>query len=299
MTALRTAHTHAAPTHPGRRTGRAQRSLAVGAAVLAIPYFALKVVWLSGSRIGIQDADFGRSVVMHVLNGATLGLDLAVFALAFVFYRGVRPPTPLVTAPMWIGYGLLGQILLLIVPSALLQPAPSEGAAPEPIAGWVYAVVYTGFCGIGLCLLPAFALYARNRWGQDWSRPLKSLAKRPVPRVTTGLTAIVVLALTGYGATRGELLDGIGWLTDAALGALAVLALLALARGMTGLPRWTALLAMFAGSGAWVAWGVYSLVLELVPNDLTSGPSSAAPVILNAAKVVAGLALARMIRRRA
>ncbi|NNG40341.1 hypothetical protein HJ588_13810 [Flexivirga sp. ID2601S] len=284
---------------PTRSAGRAQRILAIGAALLALPYFMLKVVWLSGSRIGIQDPDFGRSAVMHALNGATLGLDLAVLGLATVFYRNARPRSLLVVPPMWIGYGLLGQILLLIVPATLLQPTTSASAGPDAIAGWVYAVVYTGFCGIGLCLLPAFALYARDRWGRDWSRPLKSVAPQPVPAFTTSVAVLVALALAGYGLTRGDLRDGVPWLTDAGLGALAVLALLALSRGMTALPRWSALLVLFAGSGAWVAWGVYGLVLELVPNDLTSGPSSAAPVILNAAKVAGGLALARTIRRHA
>jgi len=147
---------------------RRRRKLAIGAVLMTLPYSALKLAWILGSRLGLRDDSFGTSTTMHVLNTATLGLDLVALTLAVIFFVGARAPKWLILPTMWVGYGLLGQIVVVIAPSVAIQllhgPSGGEAAAP-PIAGWVYAAVYTGFSGLGICLLPAFAIHAWQRWG--------------------------------------------------------------------------------------------------------------------------------------
>ncbi|MFX4778103.1 hypothetical protein ABTB39_19705, partial [Acinetobacter baumannii] len=80
-----------------------------------LPYIALKVAWRSGSRIGLEDPDFGTSTTMQVANALTMGMDVVAvaMALAFVTAWGRRLPPWLVLGPMWVGTGLLAPILVI------------------------------------------------------------------------------------------------------------------------------------------------------------------------------------------
>ncbi|RYJ02117.1 MAG: hypothetical protein EON52_20210, partial [Actinomycetales bacterium] len=109
-----------------------------------LPYLVLKVLWLSGSRVGLLDPEFGRSTTMHVANAATFAMDAVavLLAVAFASRLAERVPTAALLAPMWIGTGLLAPILV-IVPLQLLVGVPeTSGSGSEAIAGWVYALVY-------------------------------------------------------------------------------------------------------------------------------------------------------------
>ena len=279
------------------RTDRVRRMLAAFALAMTLPYVALKIAWLGGSRIGLQDASFGTGLGMHVLNAATLALDVVAAFLAVVFFTGRRPPAVVVTAPMWVGYGLLGQILLLIGPSIALQSTSSTSGHAEPIASWVYAAVYAGFCGIGLGLLPAFALYARDRWGTTWSVPIGMLPggrRAPMTRVAVGTVSLVLLAVAAGAESLRAALDPAA---DAVLGGCALLAMTAVATGRPGhrLPAWVPLLVLWFCSGAWAAWGSYEVVLAVIPNDLTSGGIQPVSVLTSIAKVACAVLLVRSL----
>lgn len=264
--------------------------------VATIPYSALKVAWLSGSRIGLSDPDFGTGVIMHVGNALTLGLDLVALGLAAIFFTGARAPRWLLLPTMWVGYGLLGQIVMMIGPSVgvqLIFGRPTDDGGASPIAGWVYGVVYAGFSGLGLCLLPAFGIYAWQRWGHGngWGERLSGIQRRlPVA------PAIAVAAVTVMSAARAASSDsGVeasSWVTDALIGCVALLTLLAVRRGRPArLRRAVPLAIVWTASGAWAAWGCFGVVMGTVPNDLVADPLPALDICLYLAKIVAGASL--------
>lgn len=249
---------------PLPRVGPVRRSLAVFAALMTLPYLVLKIAWLSGSRVGLQDPEFGTGTAMLVLNSLTLGLDVVALVLAGVFFfrRGIRAPLWLVLPPMWIGAGLLGHILVTMPANLVWQfvtPAqPTSGELP-PIADWVYAAVYAGFTGLGIGLLGAFAVYAWQRWGH-----LPFTPTGPRARVALrGATALVVVA----GVAHAVLSDvpQLNRVIDLVMAGVVAASLLALTRPGAG--RGTVAVA-FAGTGALTAWGTYLAVILLVPNEL-------------------------------
>ena len=258
-----------APTVDLPRVGPVRRSLAAFAALMTLPYLVLKIAWLSGSRVGLQDPEFGHSTAMLVLNSLTMGLDVVALILAGVFFfrRGIRAPLWLVLPPMWIGAGLLGQILLTM-PVNLIWAAvsPAQPTADElpPIADWVYAMVYAGFSGLGIGLLGAFAIYAWQRWGQH---PIP----RPGPRSRAVLRGAAALAaVSGLAQLVLADLPLLNRIIDLVIAGILAVVLLAL--GRPGAGRGTAVVA-FAGTGALTAWGTYLTVILLIPNDLV-GQSS-------------------------
>lgn len=275
--------------------------LALGAIAATLPYSALKIAWLAGSRIGLSGSSFGTSTTMHVLNAVTLGLDVVAFALAVTFFRRARAPRWFVLPTMWVGYGLLGQILAIIGPSVFVQVlsgSADSGGSSEPIAGWVYLCVYAGFSGLGLCLLPAFAIYAWQRWGAaaGWGERLKTVRAQQIPVTPTALVVFVVLSscLRAAFSNSGE--EAVGWAVAAVVGLVALAGVLASYTGWPGgVRRVVPLLAVWTASGAMAAWGVYQVVLETVPNDLVTETVSGVDVALAAVKVVAGMAVALVV----
>lgn len=300
---------HPTPT-PGdlRRTAhtawdRRRRRLAAGAAVTTLPYCALKIAWLSGSRIGLDDPSFGTSTTMHLLNLGTLGLDLVALALALVIVTGSRAPMWFVLPTMWVGYGLLGQILLIIGPSVIVQVfrgSSSDRSAP-PIDGWVYASVYTGFGGLGLFLLPAFAIHAWQLWGDQngWGERLSGI-RRELPRMPAVFASGVVAALTVRAACADSPAVAASWGIDALIGLVALVAMRMFRTGRPSrLPRAVPLAVTWTASGAWAAWGVYHLVLATIPNDLVADPVASLDIALFATKSLAGMALVCAVPRLA
>lgn len=253
-----------------------------------LPYLILKVLWLSGSRVGLLDPEFGRSVTMHVANAATFAMDAVavVLAVAFASRLADRIPTPALLAPLWVGTGLLAPIVVIVPLQLLLGVPQTSGSGSEAIAGWVYALVYAGFLWQGVFLLLAFGLFARARWG--------SVARTPVPRAPWSLSSTVACILL---VTAAVLLVAdaaahapIAWpnlLGDAAAPLVAVLGLMLLHRGAG--PRWRPVVATWVGSGATFAWGLYQLVLVTVPNDLVTGETGVLDVATQVVRVAAGL----------
>lgn len=248
--------------------GPAQRALAVVAALMCLPYLWLKIAWLSGSRIGLNDPDFGTGAGLYVLNVLTGMLDVVALALALVFFtrRGARAPAWLVLPPMWIGAGLLGQVLLALpyalVQQALTSPALGNAEVP-PIAGWVFGMVYGGFAGMGIGLLGAFAIYAWRRWGHRPVPPGTVLSRRALIAASAFAAGAGLAHLAGSDHPLGNRL------LDLTLAVVAAAALLVLARPRVSAGAFrVAVVVAFAGTGALAAWGTYHGVITLVPNEL-------------------------------
>lgn len=256
--------TTTAPTVPAAR-----RALAGLAATATLPYLVLKLAWLAGTPVGLRDPDLATSPAMLWLNGLTMVLDVVALALAVVFMtrRGLRAPAWLVLPPMWIGAGLLGQILLALplslVARAVAPSQPPTTAGPPPVAGWVYGMVYTGFAVLGIGLLGAFALYARQRWGGRVT-PAPTPGSRTALRAGAGLLAVAAVAhLVLSDVPLGSRV------LDLVVGAAGVAALLALARPQVrGRAALAAAVLAFVATGAAAGWGTYLGVITAVPNAL-------------------------------
>lgn len=248
--------------------GPARRVLAGFAALTTLPYFALKVSWLVGMRTGLNDPEFGHSGAMFWLNFLTMMLDVVALVLAVIFLtrRGLRAPAWLVLPPMWIGAGLLGQILLAL-PLAMIVDSVSPSHPPTdeipPLDEWVYSLVYAGFAGLGIGLLGAFAIYARQRWGGRSLPPVTPRARRSL-RAAAGLIAVagIVHAVVSAVPVDARLLDLV-------VAGVTATALLALTRPtLRGRLATATVIVAFMGTGAVVAWGTYLGVITAVPNEL-------------------------------
>lgn len=284
--------------------GPARRGLALLAVLATLPYLTLKLHWLTGGRAGLGDPAFGQSTVMYVLNGLTMLLDVVALVLAVVFLtrRGLRAPAWLVLPPMWVGAGLLGQILVALPVSAILNAvstpsAPTTGE-PPPIAEWVFTMVYAGFGLLGVGLLGSFAIYAWQRWGgRPLGAPTAGQSGTLVAAAGLVLVAAVVHLLLSEVPLSSRLLDLVVALT-AAISLTALASPAVRSRGAL-----VAVVIAFVGTGAMAAWGTYLGVIVLVPNDLVGQDAVDWPTVAaSALRLVAGAlgvgALAARISRR-
>ena len=153
--------------HPLRR---AALSLAVAAIV---PYVALKLMWLSGSTVGLTEAasaeemDDARFVAGNLI---TIGLMLVAIAFLVALTRpsARRVPAWLVLLLGAGATGLLAPILLGLPVGVGVQLAADghvEQADDGGMAGWVFAVVYSGFGLLAVAMAVLVAAYAVDRWG--------------------------------------------------------------------------------------------------------------------------------------
>jgi hypothetical protein len=259
----------------------AQRVFAVLAIVATLPYIVLKIMWLAGSRVGLNDPDFGTDLTMRVLNALTGALDVVALALAVTFLtrRGFRAPAILVLPPMWAGAGLLGTILVTLpvqlVIGAFSSPAAPTGAIP-PIADWVFTMVYGGFTLLGIGLLGAFGVYAWQRWGRS-PVPAPTRDGRTALALAAGLVVLAaVLQIVRSDRRPGELVG------DGLIVLAAVAALLALVRPRGARADVVAVVVAFVTTGSLAAWGVYTAVILGVPNPLVADASTDGALVLTA-----------------
>ncbi|GMA18636.1 hypothetical protein MM440_11405 [Arsenicicoccus piscis] len=286
---------------------RTRKLLAALGVAATVPYLTLKLAWLLGSRVGLLDPEFGTRTSMVVANTLTAGLELAaaVLAVAFVARWGRRLPAWLVLLPMCLGTGFLAEILV-IVPLQLLiggaGGAAARSAGPQPIADWVFVMVYGCFCVLGVALLAGFACYAWERWGPVLGARLGAVPPAPAtgrrPALLVAALLVVVTAVeTAIGWDPAMAANLIG---RAALTLLGALALVALAeRRPRGLRVLLPVAAAWAAGGAMVAWGAYEAILLTVPNDLAPAPASAWDVLPSVVRLVLGLAVVRTVLSQA
>ncbi|MEU6719985.1 hypothetical protein ABZ897_51745 [Nonomuraea sp. NPDC046802] len=264
-------------TEQAKGIGRVTAALVAIAAML--PYLTLKVLWLTGSSIGVTDPGLMRESTMVGLNAMTFGMDAValVLALAFSMRWGLRLPAWLVLLPLWVGTGLL-VVVAVTAPLALLVGGPAVFAGGGPIQPWVYMVVYGGFVGQAAGLTTAFVLYARARWPRVLTRPFTGPRRSFHDVVAWG--ALAVAAPVGgtwlvwaVGAPSTQAIQGVlrGLL---AIGGAA--ALVALVRRRGGARTFAV---AWLGSGSLFANGLYSTIVRLVGGPLAGGPTGAEDLV--------------------
>jgi hypothetical protein len=265
-----------------------------GSIASALPYLALKIVWLTGGTLGAWDSSVMRDRSMIALNAVTAGMDLIAIGLALAFTHrwGLCMPAWLLLPPMWVASGLLATFVVG-VPIFLIDAFLSAGlprVTRGPVQAWVYLVVYTEFIGLGIGLMAAFFLYARRRWAavlEPSARALQYGALHGVQKVlanamaaAASVLAIVCLAWA-FGATVGlpagvaarrtiisALMNGI----DAVLmlGAAAGI-LMMVHRVGARVPFWVQVATTWLGAGSMFGWGGWRLINVLGATALMRG----------------------------
>ncbi|MFJ9691699.1 hypothetical protein [Kitasatospora sp. NPDC101183] len=184
-----------------------ERSVRAGAAWTAVaatlPYLTLKLLWLAGFAVGVDDA--AQLDKLWIPNLLSFGMDAVAFALALAFVRpwGWKVPAGLVAFPMWVATGLLGTILIGLPVSLAFDLVLGPETAPQTPSGvagfsdWVMPLVYGGFSVQGLALITAFLLYARRRWAGLLSERIGDLPDSPTLTVQRSLACVAALVAAG------------------------------------------------------------------------------------------------------
>ncbi len=276
---------------------RARRLVCWATAAGMLPYFALKISWLSGSTVGIADRTLAESSTLYALNMITLGMDLLALltALALTYRWGLRLPVWLLGFPMWVATGFLGTITLATPLGFLATALGGTRLAPrtgELLHPWVYGMVYTAFTAQGLGLAIAFVLHLRARWPRLFTGRVRDLATgpstvvQPVLAAALGAIAVGVAGLDLYwacGGTGGLPAEAVAGRTATGQTVVAVFGLFALtaAAGVAVLVRRRSrarlalpLAAAWLGSGSLFSWGLWDAVaqaLQPFQHDPTNG----------------------------
>lgn len=269
----------------------------------ALPYLALKVVWLSGGGLGVADRAMMRESTMVALNAATAGMDVVGILLALVFAHGWgRVPAWLLLPPIWVATGLLSRFVVG-VPIAGVLSALDTDAGPTvtsgPVDGWVYVLVYIEFAGMGLGLIVSFFLYARMRWAgvfQATTHGPQRGASRHVQAVlanvtAAGATGLGVLYLAwAFGATVGlsQAVAARRTLVGSIINGLDAVLMMAGAAGVLTmahrigrkLPPWLPLSMAWIGSASLFGWGLWQTINVVGETALMRGTESRALVNL-------------------
>jgi hypothetical protein len=264
------------------------RVAAYGAIVCALPYLALKCVWLAGGTLGVADIDLMRDSTMFVLNAITAAMDVVgiMLALAFAHPWGMRISSLLLLPPIWVATGLLTRFVAG-VPLFLALSAVSSGSVPRnvggPVQDWVYLLVYTGFAGLGIGLTCAFALYAMRRWPAVFERRGRVAFSVPPQHLETTMAnaiATVALALSivhvvwafgisggGARSLAGSVLNGI----DAALTIAAAAGLLMIVHERPNVSPWLPVAMAWIGTSAIFSWSLWQTANALGQTALMRG----------------------------
>ncbi|WP_326764904.1 hypothetical protein OG978_10280 [Streptomyces sp. NBC_01591] len=299
----------AAARQPGTRI--ALRTLAIAA---TLPYIALKVAWVLGSRIGIPDGSplLDHRTTMIVANGITILMDSAVVVITLLLTQawGRRVPAWLLVLPMWVASGLLlpimtGYPLQMVV--GLARGGDSGSGEPPFLDGWVFGIVYGGFILQGLALGALFALYTRDRWGHLWKGALRDLAPSPTgPALRTTAVVASLLAIApavmhlvwATGSTAGLSEGGIAdrndvfYLMEALSSLFAVAAaagvLLLAFRRRSALPLAVPLALAWGGSAASACWGGWMSLASLTAAEDLSEQATPAMMLIYGVQMLLG-----------
>ncbi|MGE5834673.1 MAG: hypothetical protein ACM4AI_09360 [Acidobacteriota bacterium] len=262
-----------------------RRVIGYGAILCALPYLALKLIWLAGGNLGIADPGLMHEPTMVALNVVTAFMDVVAVAIALAFTHdwGLRIPAWLVLPPMWVATGLLVRFVVTVpfVAASMAFARESIRVPPGgPVEPWVYAVVYSGFTGMGIGLMIAFILYARARWHAVFDAASTRSARVDFVRAVSVPLAIAgaLLALAGsvpplawtFGSTvgiRADLVTGrtfassLSNAADALMGLGAAAGVMTMVRGpRSRVPSWLAVAVTWIGSGSLFSWGLWHLI---------------------------------------
>jgi hypothetical protein len=151
-----------------------QNAALAAALVATVPYLVLKLMWLSGSTVGMSGGmhiDEMNSTRFQVGNTVTVVLMLVAAGLVVVLTRSwaERVPARLVFVLGAGATGLLAPILLGLPLGLVAQVLakgdvrPAEDAGLEP---WVFGVVYSGFALLASAMGVLLLGYVARRWGR-------------------------------------------------------------------------------------------------------------------------------------
>ena len=282
----------------------------------AIPYIALKIIWLSGETVGLIDPQYFEDQGFLLGNAVSLEMDaLAIFLFLALTHRwGEKIPAKLLLFPIWAASGLLLPIIFIVIFSPFVS---GEIAASENhLESWVFNVVYGGFAAQGIFLMAAFTLYARRRWaaeiksfGQDNESWMANFAlKRNTAALGLLLIALIIvmrllwlggITKIGLGTGAGNLPDGAFFLSNfvyflfdsvAAAGALKLL--LTMKKGIVTLPTF---ILIWIGSGALFGWGGWEAFIAFGNPDFGSFASQ----IVSLTKIIAAILIIAPIFKNA
>jgi hypothetical protein len=261
------------------RSGLARLVIGYGAIVCAVPYLALKIIWLTGGQLGVANPAFMRDLATLNIVTALMDVVFIGIVLAFTHEWGLRIPAWLLLPPMWVASGLLARFVVAVPIVTISQAFAMESIRVPPggpVEPWVYAVVYSGFTGMGVGLMCAFALYAHARWSAVFgSGPLAGRLDVHVPlAIIAALMAVAGSAMHlawAFGGTIGLRPDLAAGRTfssyvlnaiDAAMGigAASGILLMVLGRDRPIPYRAAVVTAAWIGSGFLFAWALWHLI---------------------------------------
>jgi hypothetical protein len=180
-----------------------RRAALVTAVLATVPYLVLKLLWLTGSKIGTTDQhgqDELSSARFVAGNSITVLLMVvaALFVVALTRSWAHRVPARLVFVLAAGATGLLGPILVGLPVGLAVQAVargevrPSEDTGMAP---WVFAVVYCGFGLLGLAMAVLVIAHVLDRWG--------SLISQRPRRPSWPFTVAGAVGLLPFGAAMG------------------------------------------------------------------------------------------------
>ncbi|RFU38588.1 hypothetical protein DZF91_26880 [Actinomadura logoneensis] len=297
--------------------GAPRLAIAYVTCAACVPYIVLKLIWLFGGNLGVNDPGAMHSTKTQVANVITFALDTTtiLIVLAFTYGWGRRLPSWLVVVPIWVGTGLLAPLTLAVplgtvVQFALGEGSPTSAPGASMLDPWVFVVVYGGFIMQAAGLTIAFVLYARARWPEVFALLARDVPAGPTDVMRRFLVwaaavpmafAVVVDLYWAFGGTGGRTVDlsttqqvvqfvhG----SVALAGAAGALALVQRRRGRLIVP----MTAAWIGGGAGFSYGLFTCLVAADPDTSTLMGLEALASMLGG--LVIGLAGASLLAERA
>ena len=302
-----------APDHAWE-VGRLGRGAAWISAIGALPYLALKVLWTFDVPVGIADRSVLDSGGWVAANALMAVVELAGLLLVLGLTRSWarRAPTWLLLFPVWVGTGLLFQVVVGAALMGVSSASSGESADTGEFQPWVFAIVYPSFAVQGVALAIAFASHVRARWGRLLSERtgtviacraagVRSWPERRLAGMAEAVAgmAAAVAVVCAYWAAGGSFGDSrvsldAPWGMNASRAAGAVIA----AAGLLGLagrwgertPFWLPMSLTWVGSGALAAFdGLAAVLASLLRGTDASAPAWGLTDTVLVIKVVIGL----------
>jgi hypothetical protein len=202
--------------------GRLGTAAAWISAVCCLPYLALKVLWTVDVPLGIDD----RSVLVRndwVAGNAVMAvvqLTGLLVVLGLTWPCAHRMPTWLLLIPVWVGTGLLFEVVVGAVLMGVFSASSQASGGSNDFGGiqpWVFVMVYSSFAGQGIALAIAFACHVRSRWGRLLGQRTSEVLARPTARAGSWVEvhlvgmaeavagmAVAVALVCGYWAAGGS-----------------------------------------------------------------------------------------------
>lgn len=294
--------------------GRLGRGAAWISAIGAFPYLVLKVLWTFDVTVGIVDRSVLDSSGWVAANALMAVVELAGLLLVLGLTRSWarRVPTWLLLFPVWVGTGLLFQVVVGAALMGASTASSSEIADTGEFQPWVFAIVYPSFAVQGVALAIAFASHVKARWGQLLSERTgtviawraagaRSWPQRRLARMAEAVAgmAVAVTLVCAYWAAGGSFGDSrlsldAPWGMNASRAVGAVIA----AAGLLGLagrwgerkPLWLPASLTWLGSGALAAFdGLAAVLASLLRGTDASAPAWGLTDTVLVIKVVIGL----------